>query len=202
VTRFARAAGRLADGSSTLARRTAARTAAWVARARRDDLSGWRASLGCWLRILLLTFGMYLLWRIVRALPALMWLLSAAWTAAAWRAGRPVTDECADDPAEAPTEQPDGAPRGDVRAATLEWIWQQIGDRQGVHLRDLLAHAQAHGMFEGLEVGEFRAHLERWEIPVRARVRVRGLGVTVGIHRDDLPAPLSPSPEAAPSEAA
>ncbi|CUW29677.1 MULTISPECIES: hypothetical protein [Streptomyces] len=198
MTRLARPAARLATGSATVARRLTRRAAAWVARGRRADLTGWRAALGCWLRITLLVFGLYLLWRIVRAVPALMWLLSGVWAIAAWRAGRgPVTE-----PAESPTEQPADASRGDVRAATLEWIWQRIGDRQGVHLRDLLAHAHAHGMFTGMEVAEFRGHLERWDIPVRARVRVRGQGVTVGIHRDDIQPLTSPSPEAAPLEAA
>jgi hypothetical protein len=36
---------------------------------RRDDLTGWRASLGCWLRLVLITPGLYLLWRLVRFLP-------------------------------------------------------------------------------------------------------------------------------------
>jgi hypothetical protein len=49
-------------------------------------------------------------------------------------------------------------------------------------------------MFDGLDVTGLKDHLERWEIPVRKRCRVRGLGVTVGIHRDDLPAPSRPSP--------
>jgi hypothetical protein len=84
----------------------------------------------------------------------------------------------------------------DVYEATLDWIRQRIGDTQGVHLRDLLAHAQAHGMFEDLDVSELRVHLERWGIPVRDRVRVRGLGVTVGVYRPDLPAPSRAPPRA------
>ncbi len=181
-----------------LTRRLAARTAAWVARGRRTDLTGWRAALGCWARLAALTLGLYLLWRLVRAVPQLMWLLTAWWTAAAWRAGKtpPTADE-----EEAGEEAPAHSP-GDVREATLQWIWQQVGDRQGVHLRDLLAHARAHGMFEGLEVAEFRTHLDRWGIPVRARVRVRGRGVTVGIHRDDLGATFGAPPQPEPQEEA
>ncbi|MET9012309.1 hypothetical protein ABZX74_15525 [Streptomyces olivaceoviridis] len=198
MSRLARPAARLAAGSAAVARGLGRRATAWVARGRRHDLTGWRAALGCWVRLAFLVFGLYLLWRVVRAVPALLWLLSGVWTVAAWRAGRPAVEE----PVEPPVEEPAAAPRGDVRAATLEWIWQQIGDRQGVHLRDLLAHAHVHGMFEGLEVAEFRGHLERWDIPVRARVRVRGQGVTVGIHRDDLQPLADPSPEAAPAEAA
>lgn len=87
----------------------------------------------------------------------------------------------------------------DVYAATLEWVWRQLGDAQGVHLRDLLKHAQEHGMFETLDVAAFRTHLERWGIPIRNRCRARGKGVTVGIHREDLkPLLAAPSPTATP----
>ncbi|WP_042170122.1 hypothetical protein [Streptomyces sp. NBRC 110035] len=190
MSRLARPADRIATGSVLLVRRLGARAAAWCARGRRTDLTGWKAALGVIARLLLLALGVYVLARLVRALPALMWLLSTGWTLASWRAGRAAAEESE----ETPAEQLVDSPRGDVRAATVEWVWERIGDRQGVHLRDLLAHAHAHGMFEGLEVAEFRAHLERWDIPVRARVRVRGLGVTVGIHRDDLEGLVSPSP--------
>lgn len=115
-----------------------------------------------------------------------------AWCAAAWWMAPP-----ADLPASvqtAVTEAPAADPQ-DVYEATLEWIRQRIGTAQGVHLRDLLAHAQAHGMFEDLDVTTLRAHLERRGFPVKDRVRVRGLGVTVGIHRDDLPPLPEPLPD-------
>lgn len=115
-----------------------------------------------------------------------------AWCVAAWWIAPPV--DIPDAVEDAEPEPAAGDPQ-DVYEATLEWVWQRIGDAQGVHLRDLLAHAQAHGMFEGLEVTDLRAHLERRGIPVQKRVRVRGLGVTVGIHRDDLPAPSQPLPD-------
>lgn len=114
-----------------------------------------------------------------------------AWCVAAWCVAPPAPvehEQLAD-------EEPAGRDPQEVYEGTLEWIRRQIGDRQGVHLRDLLEHANAHGMLEGLDVSEFRAHLERRGIPVRNRVRVRGLGVTVGIHRDDLPPLPEPSPE-------
>lgn len=190
--------GWLYDGSLIVWQRRTDALTAWVRRGRRDDLTGWRASLGPIMRIALLGLLAYVLWAIVRALPWLMWLLGALWLRAAWRAARMLPAAGGEEPA----GQRSPSSADDVRTATLEWVWQLIGDRQGVHLRDLLAHAQAHGMFEGLEVSDLRAHLERWGIPVQKRVRVRGLGVTVGIHRDDLPAPFGPSPEAAPVEAA
>lgn len=115
-----------------------------------------------------------------------------AWCVAAW-AVAPPTDVGSEAPLEAEEQSAANSPE-DVHAATLEWIRRLIGDNQGVHLRDLLDHAQAHGMFTGLDVAALRAHLERWDIPVRDSVRVRGLGVTVGIRKDDLP----PLPEASP----
>ncbi|MFI5687871.1 hypothetical protein [Streptomyces sp. NPDC051636] len=189
MSRLARPAARLAAGSAAVSRRLGARLAAWVARGRRHDLTGWRATLGCWLRLSALTFGLYLLWRLVRAVPNLLWLLSTVWLIASWRAGR-ASIEAGDE--EVP-EQPEGHSPDDVRAATLDWIRQRIGDAQGVHLRDLLAHAQTHGMFEDLDVATFRAHLERWGIPVDRNVKVGGIP-TWGVRRRDLEAP---SPAAA-----
>ncbi|MEV5957277.1 hypothetical protein AB0M11_26510 [Streptomyces sp. NPDC051987] len=109
-----------------------------------------------------------------------------AWCVAAWWVAPPAPATPEQPAEEEPAVEQRPAPE-DVRAATLDWIRERIGDRQGVHLRDLLEHAQAHGMFEGLDVSGLRGHLERWQIPVRDRVRVRGLGVTVGVYRDDLP---------------
>ncbi|MEU3851740.1 hypothetical protein [Streptomyces sp. NPDC029554] len=197
MTRRQRAAQRLTTGAAALASRFWDRACAWCARGRRDDLTGWRAALGPILRATGLLVAALIACLIVRRRPWLLWVLSGWWLAVSWRAGK-----AAPRAAEAASEQPQRVAPEEVRQATLEWIRQQIGDRQGVHLRDLLQHAHAHGMFEGLEVTDFRAHLERWEIPVRNRVRVRGLGVTVGIHRDDLTAPSTPSPTPEPQEAA
>ncbi|MFE7972990.1 hypothetical protein [Streptomyces shenzhenensis] len=118
-----------------------------------------------------------------------------AWCVAAWCIAPPEPAEPRPPADEAAEPEPAEAAPQDVHAATLDWIRDQIGDRQGVHLRDLLEHAQTHGLFDALDVTTFRAHLERWDIPVRNRVRVRGLGVTVGIHRDDLPPRSEPSPD-------
>jgi hypothetical protein len=197
VTRLGHAAGRLADGSSVLARRIAARTAAWVARARRDDLTGWRASLGCWLRLALITLGLYLLWRLVRFLPALLWLLSAGWTAAAWRAGRAPSPEAAD---EAPEES---APAPDVEAVR-RLLLDVMGDASAVHLRTVLAHLQKHHQWEGRTVTDLRVHLARLQVPHDARVKVSGVP-TWGVRRRDLEAPSPAAAEetsTAPSTAA
>lgn len=200
MTRLARAAGRLADGSSALARRLAARLADWVARSRRDDLSGWRAALGCWLRILLLVFGVYLLWRLVRAVPALLWLLSAGWITAAWKAGRAA-------PPEASNETPDEAPEQAAPAPDVEAVRRLLLDVMGtapaVHLRTVLAHLQKHDQWEGRTVNDLRVHLERLGVPVDRGVKV-GRTPTWGVRRRDLEAPspaavqeASPAPSTA-----
>ena len=180
MSRLARPATRLATGSSALARSLAARAAAWCARARRDDLTGWKAVLGCWLRLTLLGLGLYALWRLVRFLPALMWLLSAGWAVAAWRAGRPSVGEPREAPAEAaPVLDPEA-----VRTLLLE----VMGDAPAVHLRTVLAHLQERGEWEGRKVGDLRAALEALGIPHDRRVKVAGVP-TWGARRRDLDAP-------------
>ena len=180
MSRLARPAGRLATGSSTLTGRLAARAAAWCARGRRDDLTGWRAALGILLRLVLLLFGAYLLARIVRAIPALMWLLSTGWTVAAWRTGRSATETPADTPKETPAEPDPEA----VRALLLE----AMGDAPAVHLRTVLAHLQERGQWEGRKVADLRAALEALDIPHDRRVKVAGVP-TWGVRRRDLQAP-------------
>lgn len=127
-----------------------------------------------------------------------IWAGVAVLCAAAWAHAPGPVEELEEEGSEEPEEEgeePPAATPEEVYQATLEWILQQTGDRQGVHLRDLLTHAQEHGMFDGLDVTDLRTHLEGYGFPVRDRVRVRGLGVTVGIHRDDIKAPSEPSPE-------
>ncbi|MDT0387837.1 hypothetical protein [Streptomyces dubilierae] len=193
MTRLTSTAGRLADGSSALARRLSARLADWVARARRDDLTGWRAALGCWLRLALLIFGLYLLWRLVRAVPVLLWLLSAGWIAAAWRAGRAPSPEASDEtPSEAPEE---AAPTPDVEAVR-RLLLDVMGDAPAVHLRTVLAHLQKQGQWEGRKVTDLRVHLQRLDIPVSRSVKVAGTP-TLGVRRRDLEAPSPAEPQEA-----
>ncbi|KFG08115.1 hypothetical protein [Streptomyces scabiei] len=180
MTRLARAADRLAVGSRAYARRMGTRAAAWCARGRRHDLTGWRAVLGIFVRLALLGLGVYLLARIVRALPSAMWLITGWWTVAAWRAGKPAAEPAEEEPEEAPT-----AP--DVEAVrTL--LLDLMGTGSGVHLRTVLAHLQQHGQWEGRTVTDLRAHLGRLGVPHDARVKVAGVP-TWGVRRRDLEAP-------------
>ncbi|MFJ6905590.1 hypothetical protein [Streptomyces griseoluteus] len=195
MSRLASVADRFANGSSITAHRLAARIAAWVARGRRNDLKGTKALLGCWLRIGVVLFALYLLWRLVRAVPALLWLLSAAWTTAAWRAGKPAP--------EAAEEKLDEAPEGDPAEAVRTLLLELIGEGSGVHLRTVVAHLQQRGMWEGRTVTDMRLRMEHLGIPVDRSVKVRGVP-TWGVRKRDLQPPTpeadpGPSPAASPA---
>ncbi|MFF8910185.1 hypothetical protein [Streptomyces olivaceoviridis] len=197
MSRLARPAARLAAGSAAIARGLGRRVTAWVARGRRDDLVGWRAVLGCWLRLAFLLFGLYLLWRVVRAVPALMWLLGGVWTVAAWRAGRPAVKEPSEAPADGSTEAAPALDREAVR--TLLLTLMEGGS--GVHLRTVLAHLQQHpptaAQTAGWKVPDLRARLVALKVPVDRGVKVAGVP-TWGVRRRDLEAP-SPAATQEPS---
>lgn len=200
MTRLTAPAGRLATGSSVLARRIGARMAAWVARGRRRDLAGWRAVLGCYARLLLVVFGGYLLWRVVRAVPNLLWLLSAAWTAAAWTAGKPPA-KADDEEQEEASAEASSAPTGEAVRTLLLTL---MGEASGVHLRTVLARLQKEGHWGGRTVTDLRTHLTLLGIPVDRGVKVAGVP-TWGVRRRDLQTPspaAAPEPSTAPSTAA
>lgn len=175
MSRLARPAARLATGSATVARRLGRRAAAWVARGHRYDLTDWRAALGCWARLALLVFGAYLLWRVVRATPVLLWLLSGAWVVAAWRADRNRSAP----PAEPPVELDAAA----VRTLLLDLM----GEGDAVHLRTVLAYLQKLDLARGWTVGDLRVRLEALNIPVHPKVKAPGSkSPTRGVRRADL----------------
>ncbi|MEV5163866.1 hypothetical protein AB0K66_04455 [Streptomyces werraensis] len=182
MSRLARPADRIATGSAIVARRLAARAAAWCARGRRHDLTGWRAALGSVVRIVLLVFGVYLAARIVRAVPALMWLLTTAWTVAAWRAGR-LVPPAADKPS---TRVPGEAMR--------DLLLTLMGNDTAVHLSTVLDHLQQQPDTAALTaswgIADLRSRLEALGIPVHPKVKARGRGPTRGVRRVD----LAPSP--------
>ncbi|GCD46130.1 hypothetical protein [Streptomyces paromomycinus] len=183
---------RLWYGSITVARRRAAALAAWVRASPTPRGRGFRFAV-------LLIVG-WIAVRTARAMPALLWVATAAWLWAAHRAGRGRIAAPAESPAE---ETPADTSEGSAEDAFRTLVWDAIGDRQGVHLRDLLAALHQAGMHPEWEVADVRSVCTRLGIPVRDRVRVRGRGVTVGVHRADLApaeAPSGPSPESGPVE--
>ncbi|MEU9149183.1 hypothetical protein AB0D59_01185 [Streptomyces sp. NPDC048417] len=179
MSRLNRTAARLATGSAVVLRRLGDRAAAWVRRGRRDDLTGWRAAFGCWVRLAALMLGAYLLYRLVRAVPSLMWLLATAWTLVSWRAGKPVTEASAE-----PAEKVPGPPPAEVVRTLLLDV---MGDADAVHLRTVLAHLQDRGQWEGRTVTDLRARLALLRIPHDRNVKVGG-SPTWGVRRRNLEA--------------
>ncbi|MDX2519372.1 hypothetical protein PV355_30250 [Streptomyces stelliscabiei] len=189
MTRLSHAAGRLSVGSRTYARRLGTRAAAWCARGRRSDLPGWRGALGIFVRIALLALGVYVLARLVRALPSLMWLLTGWWTIASWRAGKPPPK---------PAEQTPQTPSAEAGAEAVRTLLLDLmGTGSGVHLRTVLKHLQEHRQWEGRTVTDLRVHLERLGVPVDRGVKV-GRTPTWGVRRRDLQPPSPAEPQGAP----
>ncbi|MFJ9029795.1 hypothetical protein ACIRQP_14930 [Streptomyces sp. NPDC102274] len=182
MTRLQTLARRLWDGSTIRARRLADTVTTWIRKGRREDLTGFVAVLGCWLRVALVALGLYVLWRLVRAMPALLWLIVPVWC---WKAVR------AAPAGEAPADGPD-LPEDDAEDHLRDMLSDLIGDRPGVHLSTVLDHLQKQGQGEGWEVADLRSRLEALGVPVRRSVKV-ARRVAYGVHRDDLAAP-SPQP--------
>lgn len=170
-----KALGRLRVGSLLAYRARAGRAAEWVARGRREDLTGWQAALGSWLRLAALAAVGYTTFRACRAWPGLLWGAAGCWVLLAWRAGAPAVREPLDE--EPPAADP-------IRAL----LWQLIGDAPGVHLNTVLAHLQEHGHHPSWKVADLRRHLERHGIPVDPKLKLSGIP-TRGVRRDALGTP-------------
>lgn len=78
----------------------------------------------------------------------------------------------------------------------VEMVWELIGDRNGVLLSQIREQLQAEtGIVWSSQ--DVRALLAEASVPVRPGVRVRGVGNSTGVHRDDVPPlPSHPSPAA------
>ncbi|MFE2941017.1 hypothetical protein ACFXKG_18430 [Streptomyces sp. NPDC059255] len=189
-TPLQRLAARLWDGSLIRARQLAARVAAWIRAGRRDDLTGLAAVLGVWLRVLLALLGGYLLWRLIRAVPGLLWLIVPVWCWSAVRAVPPT-----DDAEDSPEESASGGTERSMRDDVLALLFDVLGDRPAVHLSEVLQHLQKQGQGEGWTVTDLKTRLEALGIPVEAKVKAGGKGPTRGVRRDAL---LALSPDAAP----
>ncbi|MGW8326496.1 hypothetical protein ACWGLE_01170 [Streptomyces sp. NPDC055897] len=197
MSRLDRAVTRLATGATLLGRRLVDRASAWVRAGRRDDLTGWQASLGCWVRLALLVAGLWILWRLVRAAPALLWTIAPAVGIAAWRAGRPPRKPVA--PAAAAAEVPEPVEEQPVStlsdAEFVDLVRRAIGPRSGVHLAvlpDLLGELTG----EAWSAARVRASLAAAGVPVSGSVRMRGRRVSTGVRLDALPCPSSTPPVA------
>ncbi|WP_125935299.1 hypothetical protein [Streptomyces sp. WAC 06738] len=166
------------------------------ARARAAALAGWVRAAdsrgGSALRLGLLLAVGWLAWRLIHRVPVLLWALVSAWGIAAWRTA-PATVPSA------PQETTAAAPADETDQAAAEAAFRQllagaVGDRNGVHLKTVVALLHEHGLLTDWGVSEVRAQCEALGIPVRRSLKISGQ-VQMGVHRDDLPAPLAaPSP--------
>ncbi|MEU8704189.1 hypothetical protein [Streptomyces sp. NPDC048565] len=190
MTRLQDLARRLVDGSSVLVRRLAEPVAAWVRKGRRDDLTGLAAVLGCIVRALLALLGLYLLWRLIRAVPGLLWLIAPLWC---WRAIRAAPHTAT----EQATEEAPEEPQTDPRDAVLRLLYDALGDRPSMYLSDLLQHLQEQGHGKDWKVADLRTRLEALGIPVEMRLKTGGRGASRGVVRAQLPPLSQPDPTAA-----
>lgn len=182
-------ASRLWIGCGLLSRRIRRRLAAWIRRGRRTDLTGWTAMLGCIVRAGLLLLAAYIAVRIVRALPAVLWLATPIWCVLAYRAAPAPKDTTAaadEPPATAPLTPP---------AAFARWLLKTIGDRPGIHLYELYPAMRQLDGHEGLDDTALRAALRTLGVPVTRSLRVGPVEGRSGVRRADAEALLSPRGE-------
>jgi hypothetical protein len=180
MSRRDRIVGRLAVGSRAVYDRRRKALGEWAQAPER----AWE----CWFRIAILLGLGYLLWRLLEAHHALMWLLIGGWGIAAWRAGvRPKSPPAAAEPERDPEAARQVTPEGAVDAL------QRLGD--GGHsvlltaLRDFLRVR---------DTKRVRELLAQAGVPVTEGVRTRA-GNGPGVYRGHVPPP-SPTPSDAPSE--
>ncbi|MFE0079190.1 hypothetical protein [[Kitasatospora] papulosa] len=183
TTRLQHLARRLVDGARALTLRQARRIVRWIRAGRRDDLTGLAAVLGCILRALAVALGLYLLWRLIRACPNLLWLIVPVWCWTAIRAA----------PRTAPEQAPE-EPTTDPRDAVLRLLYEALDDRPAMYLSDLLQYLQEQGHGEGWRVADLRTRLEALNIPVEMRLKTGGRGASRGIVRAQLPPLSQPDP--------
>ncbi|MFI8865330.1 hypothetical protein ACIGNW_00205 [Streptomyces sp. NPDC053707] len=116
-----------------------------------------------------------------------LWVLLAAWCLTAWAAGRgdtasPEGEQTAD---EAQQLGPDAADMAD--------IVRELGTGTGVLLTGLRDQLLEEYEGRGWTTKDVRALLAEAGVRVREGVRVTGVGNGPGVHREDIPRPLSPA---------
>ncbi|MEE1735956.1 hypothetical protein PUR49_05430 [Streptomyces sp. BE147] len=114
-----------------------------------------------------------------------LWVLLAAWCISAWWAGRPDADK-------AKTADKKTAPPG-PDAADMADIVRELGTGTGVLLTRLRDQLLKEYPGTGWTTKDVRGLLASAGVRVREGVRVSGAGNGPGVHRDDIPAPLSPT---------
>ncbi|MEU2077118.1 hypothetical protein [Streptomyces sp. NPDC013489] len=158
-------------------RRLAAGHRELLARTRTWPLSG---------RISGAALGSLMAWRTAHDQPRLLAITAGAYALAAWRAGRPV-------PPVPPTEE-------ELQRRFLLGVQALIGDRPGIHVRELYAEFQARPAAAHLDDTRLRALLVRCEVPIHKSLRIGDETGRSGIKAADVAALLSPAPVDPPAE--
>ncbi|WP_433406940.1 hypothetical protein [Streptomyces sp. CA-146814] len=137
-------------------------------------------------RLAALTVACWIVGGVVLAERRALWVLLVAWCLTAWAAGR--TDQ-QHTPSDQHNEEPPGPDPADMAD-----IVRELGTGTGVLLTRLAAQLQDE--YEGTTwtTKHVRALLAGAQVRVREGVRVTGVGNGPGVHRDDVPPPLSPAP--------
>jgi hypothetical protein len=128
-------------------------------------------------------------------LPIIVSVAAAALLTAAW-AVAPDLPHTTPEPGPA---APVGARPLDPRAAFAQWLLQTIGDRPGIHLRDLYPAMRSLPGRSGLDDTALRAWLTGLGVPVVRSLRVGGVAGRSGVRQADVLALLSPT-ESGPGE--
>jgi len=128
-------------------------------------------------------FGGLMAWRTAHDQPRLLAITAGAYAFAAWRAGRPVP----------PTEE-------ELQRRFLLGVQELIGDRPGIHLRELYAAFQARPASAHLDDARLRALVIHCQIPIHKSLRIGDQTGRSGIKAADIEALLSPTPVDPPVE--
>lgn len=115
-----------------------------------------------------------------------LWVMLAAWCLTAWVAGRSDEDAAAE-------EQAEGEEQLGPDAADMADIVRELGTGTGVLLTGLRDQLLEEYEGRGWTTKDVRALLAEAGVRVREGVRVTGVGNGPGVHRDDIPRPLSPT---------
>jgi hypothetical protein len=130
-----------------------------------------------------LALGALMTWRTANEQPQLLALAAGAYAIAAWREGRPVP----------PTEE-------ELQRRFLVGVQELIGDRTGIHLRELYDEFQARPAAAHLDDARLRALLIHCGVPIHKSLRIGDQTGRSGIKAADVETLLSPTPVDPPSE--
>ncbi|MGW1930453.1 hypothetical protein [Streptomyces sp. NPDC001919] len=130
-------------------------------------------------------FGSLMAWRTAHDQPRMLAIAAGAYAVAAWRAGRPV-------PPVPPTEE-------ELERRFLLGVQALIGDRPGIHVRELYDAFQDRPASAHLDDTRLRALLVRCDVPLQ-QLRLGDQGGRIGIRAAAVEALLSPTPVDTPDE--